>query len=751
MLSEAVSLVVGHVADELSNPLTNLVSRLELMLAEAGERGEQGVPVDDLDALHRSARRLVRIVETIRAYSSDGAVGVRPVRLNEIVSSAHAAANLSGSTLILDPGDPLILADPARLQGLVAGVLAAAGRASTNGDGPRVETKPADGDASHVVLEISGVDGVAELIAAGSRLASEHAGTLEVRPVQACLVLALTFPQVTLRLPSLARGGEGLRRIVRELAEACDVSELAQRITESVLPLFRMHSASAWLRQLDGSLACVARAGRAESLNVRDGLPHDGGDAERRVLWAAAVIEATAVVRADEPGNGSGAGLHAVVAVPLVVKGEVIGAIVMRPAKPGGLVQAELDLVQAFADQVAPAMHNAQLVMHAETARAAAEAANLAKDESLVMLAHEFRNSLAPIMTSAALIRRVGPPSGVVHDSADIVKRQARHLARLLDDLLDVSRIARGGLELRREPVPLGTVLEQAVETARRDADPLGLTITLSPPPGPLWIDADPTRLEQVVANLLGNAVKYTGPGGRIEVTAGAEDGEAVLRVQDTGIGIPPELLPRVFEPFFRSPRAQEHTPAGLGIGLTLVRQLVELHGGRVAAHSEGPGRGSAFTVRLPLGAGASPLAPVAAAVSYPRAPCDVLIVEDHADTRETLSALLAHEGYRVHVAGDGPSGLAQDEAIRPCVVLVDIDLPGLKGHEVASRIRARRGAEPLLVAVTGLGRPEDRHRSFEAGFDAHLTKPVLSDDLLRVLGALEALAGRATGPRRAD
>jgi signal transduction histidine kinase/ActR/RegA family two-component response regulator len=634
----------------------------------------------------------------------------------------------------------------------VAGVLAAAGRASTNGGGPRVETKLADGDVSHVVLEVSGVDGVAELIATGSRLASEHAGTLEVRPVQDCLVLALTFPQVTLRLPSLARGGEGLRRILRELAEACDVSELAQRVTESVLPLFRLQSASAWLRQLDGSLACVARAGReAESPKVRDVLPHDGGDAERRVLWAAAVIEATAVVRADEPGSGSGAGLHAVVAVPLVVKGEVIGAFVMRPAEPRGLVQAELDLVQAFADQVAPAMHNGQLVMHAEAARAAAEAANLAKDESLAMLAHEFRNSLAPIMTSAALIRRVGPPSGVVHDSADIVKRQARHLARLLDDLLDVSRIARGGLELRREPVSLDTVLEQVVETARRDADPLGLTIALSAPPGPLWIDADPTRLEQVVANLLGNAVKYTGRGGRIDVTAAAEDGEAVLRVQDTGIGIPPELLPRVFEPFFRGPRAQEHTPAGLGIGLTLVRQLVEQHGGRVAAHSEGPGRGSAFTVRLPLGAGASRLAPVAAAVSYPRAARDVLIIEDHADTRETLSALLAHEGYRVHVAGDGPSGLAQDEAIRPGVVLIDIDLPGLKGHEVASRIRARRGAEPLLVVVTGLGRPEDRHRSFEAGFDAHLTKPVLSDDLLRVLGALEALAGRATGPRRAD
>ena len=754
VLSEAVSLVAGHVADELSNPLTNLVARLELMLAEVGERGGQGVPVDDLDALHRSAQRLVRVVESLRSYSGDGRTGLRPVRLNEIVSRAHMAAGVSGSTLTLDPADPLILGDAARLEGFVGGVLTAAGRNSSNGDGPRIETRPADGDAPEVVLEISGLDGILGLIGSGSRLASEHSGVLGVRPLDDRLALALTFPRVTPLLPSLPQGSDGLRRIVRMLEQSCDVSEFAQRVTESALPLFRLQSASAWLRQLDGSLTCVARAGQgAESLRAGDVLPRDAGgvgDAvARRVLWAAAVMEATSVVRAEKPDNGGPAGgPRAVVTVPLVVRGEVIGVIAMRPAEPRGLSQAEVDVLQAFADQVAPAMHNSQLLVHAQAARAAAEAANLAKDESLAILAHEFRNSLAPIMTSAALIRRVGPPSGIVHDSAETVKRQARHLARLLDDLLDLSRIARGKkVELKREPVSLGVLLEHAVEDARRDADAIAISLSV---PAPLWIQADPTRLEQIVANILGNAVKYTGAGGRIEVTAAAENGEAVLRVRDTGMGIPPEMLARIFEPFFRAPRAREHTPAGLGVGLTLVRQLVELHGGRVAADSGGLGRGSLFTVHLPLGAGPGPFAP-AAAGSYPRGGCDVLLIEDHADTRAMLGALLTHEGHRVHVAGDGPDGLAQDEAIRPQVVLIDIDLPGLSGYEIAPRIRARRGAEPLLVAVTGHGRPEDRQRSFEAGFDAHLTKPVLSDDLLRVLDAFAARPAGATEPRRAD
>jgi len=387
---------------------------------------------------------------------------------------------------------------------------------------------------------------------------------------------------------------EGLKRVVHALVESFDVSELAQQIAESALLLLRVQSSIAWLLQSDGSLACVAMAGRApESLEIGDVLPRDVGvvgraAAERRAVWAA-----------------DGDGHDTVLAVPLIVKGEVIGAIVTGHAEPRGLAQAEIDLVQAFADQVAPAMRNVQLFARAQAACAEAEAASRAKDEFLTLLAHEFRNSLTPIVTAATLIRRVGPSLGVVQDSAAIVKRQARHLARLLDDLLDVSRIAPGRIDLRCEPVSLAAAVENAVEATRPLADQAELTVSLSLPPAPLWVEADPTRLHQVVVNILSNAVKYTPAGGRIEVTAAAEDGEAVLCVHDTGIGIVPEMLPHVFEFFVRSDQARVHTPDGLGVGLTLVRQLVELHGGRVAAHSEGPGRGSEFTVRLPLGVAA--------------------------------------------------------------------------------------------------------------------------------------------------
>jgi signal transduction histidine kinase len=435
-----------------------------------------------------------------------------------------------------------------------------------------------------------------------------------------CLTHGDSWPQgVTHGRRGKGDRAEEIERVVRVLTELFDVSELAQRVTESVLPLFRAQFSIAWLRQPDGSLACVAMAGPGpESLKIGDVLPRDVGvvgpaAAERRALWAADVLEAPGVMRTDELGHEDDC---AVLAVPLIVKGDVIGAIVTGYPEPRDLAQAEIDLVQAFADQIAPAMRNVQLFANAQAARAAAEAANRAKDELLAILAHELRNSLAPIVTSAELMRRAGPPAAVMQDSAGIVKHHARHLARLLDDLLDVSRIAQGTMELKREPISLAAAVEEVVEATRPLADVAGLAVSLSLPPLPLWIEADPTRVEQIVVNILNNAVKYTPAGGRIEVTAAAEAGAAVLRVHDTGIGIVPEMLPRVFDAFVRSNGARVHTPDGLGVGLTLVHQLVELHGGCVAAHSEGPGLGSEFTVRLPLSRGPEPPGPAAGAAS---------------------------------------------------------------------------------------------------------------------------------------
>jgi signal transduction histidine kinase/ActR/RegA family two-component response regulator len=459
---------------------------------------------------------------------------------------------------------------------------------------------------------------------------------------------------------------------------------------------------------------------------------------------AVAVRHACWVVGAAEaPGQ-------TVLAVPVVARVEVIGAIVTGYDGPRDLGPDEIALVQMFAERLAPPMRNVQLFAGVEVARAAADAASLAKDEFLALLAHEFRNSLAPIVTSAALIRRAGPALDIVQNSADIVTRQAGHLARLLDDILDVSRFARGTIELRRERVSLGPFVEGVFEASRSVADAAGLTISLSLPSLPVWVAADRTRLHEIVTNLLSNAIRYTRAGGRIQVTVNAEDAEAVLRVGDTGIGIAPEMLANIFDLFVRSPRARSHARDGLGIGLTLVRHLVEIHGGRVAARSDGPDRGSEFTVRLPL-AGEAEVDRPAASVMPSAGAYHVLVIEDNVDARETLRDLLEHEGHRVDVAGDGPSGLALAEANLPQVVLIDLELPGLDGYAIAAGIRARRAGDPLLVAITGYADAEHRVRSIEAGFDAHLTKPVLSDHLIGVLGLVASRSPWAVPAGRAD
>jgi signal transduction histidine kinase/CheY-like chemotaxis protein len=445
----------------------------------------------------------------------------------------------------------------------------------------------------------------------------------------------------------------------------------------------------------------------------------------------------------------AGAGHRAVLAVPLQVKGEVIGALSTAHAEVRTFSQAEIDLLQAFADQAALAVRNVQLFAREQTARAEAEAANRAKDQFLALLAHELRNPLAPILTAAALIRRADDAPAGVQRAATIVDRQTRHLARLLDDLLDVSRITRGTITLRRETVSLGAAVTSALEVTRPLIDSMEHGVSVSLPARPLPVEADPTRLEQIIVNVLNNAAKYTPPRGRISVTAAEEAGEAVLRIRDTGIGIAPEILPRVFELFAQGDQSLAHTSGGLGVGLTLVHRLVELHGGRVSAHSEGAGRGSEFIIRLPLSRVAASSPARAGGGPEPCPACAVLLIEDNADAREMLRPLLEQEGHRVDVAADGPGGLERDEAGRPEVVLIDIGLPGMDGYEVARRIRARRGAEPVLVALSGYGQSEDRRRSREAGFDAHLTKPVSPDHLTGVLAGLTRRRGR--GDRAGD
>jgi PAS domain S-box-containing protein len=541
----------------------------------------------------------------------------------------------------------------------------------------------------------------------------------------------------------LRRHADELARVARLLTESLDVSEVAERIAESILTLFEAQSSVVRLLQPDGSLACVAIAGKwLENFKPGYLLPPGVGlvgraVAERRALWTMDILTEPSVVLPAEFRRGlAGAGHHAVLAVPLQVKGEIIGAISTAHREIRTFSQEDIDLLQAFADQAALAMRNVQLFAREQAARAEAERANHTKDEFLALLAHELRNPLAPIVTAAALLRRPGIPAAVAEQSAGVVERQAKNLARLLDDLLDVSRITRGRIELRVERVPIAGPVANALEATRPLLDERRHDVAVALPDAPLCVEADPARLEQIIVNLLNNAAKYTPPGGTIHVTASEEDGELALRVRDTGVGIPKEMLPRIFDAFVQGDQTLAHTSGGLGLGLTLVHRLVELHRGRVEAHSDGPGHGSEFTIRFPLSRtrGSVPGRGQAAE----RGPAaTVLLIEDNADARQTLRTLLEQDGHRVDDAADGASGLARAEATRPDVVLIDIGLPHVDGYEVARRIRARHGARPILVAITGYGQADDQRRALEAGFDAHLTKPVFPAQLADVLATL--------------
>ncbi|HXG08276.1 MAG TPA: MASE1 domain-containing protein [Gemmataceae bacterium] len=429
-----------------------------------------------------------------------------------------------------------------------------------------------------------------------------------------------------------------------------------------------------------------------------------------------------------------GLGLRSAMMVPLPSRERVLGVITFASDRPGRRYGPEdLVLAQDLADRCAAALDNARLY-------GAAREADRRKDEFLAMLAHELRNPLAPIRTAVQILGLTGTDTAAAARAREIIERQVRHMTRLVDDLLDVSRITRGQIKLQKEPTDLGAVTARAVETCRALIDARGHELTVELPTEPVWLEADPARLEQVICNLLTNAARYTEPHGRISVVVRQEGPEAELRVRDTGIGIRPEMLLRVFDLFAQADRSPDQAPEGLGIGLTLVRRLVELHGGRVTAASAGPGQGSEFVVRLPVLPGAA--APVEGRI----APSSVgrrrrvLVVDDNVDAAESLAMLLRLEGHEVMVAHDGPAALAAAQVCRPEVVFLDIGLPqGMSGHEVALRLRELPGMEKaFLVAVTGFGQDEDRQRSHRAGFDLHLTKPVDPDELRRLLADRE-------------
>jgi PAS domain S-box-containing protein len=363
------------------------------------------------------------------------------------------------------------------------------------------------------------------------------------------------------------------------------------------------------------------------------------------------------------------------------------------------------------------------------------------KDEFLAMLAHELRNPLAPIRNSLHILRLSSPHDSAAERVAEMMERQVNHMVRLVDDLMEVSRISRGKIELRKEPIELAAVVRSAVETSRPFIEAGGHQLALAIPPEPITLEGDFVRLTQVVANLLNNAAKYSDAGGQIWVTVRREGNGVALSVRDTGRGIPPDMLPRVFELFMQIDRHSSRAQGGLGIGLTLVKSLVEMHGGSVEALSEGAGRGSEFVVRLPLGAADSAGHAPGKAVnpSAVLAPRRVLVVDDNRDAAQSLGMLLKLLGADVHVVYSGADAMEAIATYRPAVVLLDIGMPGMDGHEVARRIRQQPESQDItLIALTGWGQEEDRHRSQLAGFDYHLIKPADVDALQSLLGSLE-------------
>lgn len=396
-----------------------------------------------------------------------------------------------------------------------------------------------------------------------------------------------------------------------------------------------------------------------------------------------------------------------------------------------GASKVARDITERKRSEAEVARIQSELLRAEQRAREEAESANRGKDQFLAMLGHELRNPLGAISSAISVLDRISPPDDRAFRSRQVIERQVRHLARIVDDLVDVARVMTGKVLLSRQAVNLAECVERCLAvfsaTGRTHAYRVSLDL-LS-----VWTNADLTRLEQIVTNLLENAFKYTPPAGLIDIRTDAEGDEAILRVQDSGRGIAADLLPRIFDLFVQGERALDRAQGGLGVGLTLVRSLAELHGGAIEAASPGPGLGSTFTVRLPRCG--SPAVLGAVPTGSPSATLRVLVVEDHDDARTLLRMLLEMLGHDVYEAADGADGLDAVIRLRPDVALIDIGLPKIDGYELARRVRDTPGCQTMhLVAISGYGQPEDRRRATEAGFDDYVIKPVEEARLSEIL-----------------
>jgi signal transduction histidine kinase/CheY-like chemotaxis protein len=460
------------------------------------------------------------------------------------------------------------------------------------------------------------------------------------------------------------------------------------------------------------------------------------------VLVPAAIQRLSTFLKRQEPWSDlpillfSGEGATVQTRAPTLRMLEPLGNVVLldRPIRPTTMLTAVRTALRARRRQYASreALRAERVAVHE-------------RDKFLAMLGHELRNPLSPIFVALELMEQ-SESRETSSKCIKVIERQVRHLTRIVDDLLDVSRVTSGKIALQQRPLDLTQLVRRCLQSLERAMTSRRLHLTVTDE-GPLTIDGDAVRLEQVAMNLILNAIKYTPAGGNLRVSLAREDDTAVVRFHDDGAGISHEMLPRIFDLFVQADQTLDRSMGGMGVGLTLVKNLVALHHGKVEAMSDGPGRGSEFIVRLPL------LADDAAAESADEAARDrpsdptihrrVLIIEDNEDSREMLQCLLEKRGHQVSTAADGPTGVALALELEPEVLLVDIGLPGMDGYSVAKRIRKALGASVLLIAVTGYGQPEDRRMALEAGFDRHLTKPVMIDTVERLFLQSTAVQGR--------
>ncbi len=513
---------------------------------------------------------------------------------------------------------------------------------------------------------------------------------------------------------------------------------MMQALFARIAPPLRLDHYAYFTTAGDAPLRLEASAG------VRGpGAPGRDSIAVLRALCAVVARERQPIVSGQRRSDGGGLeapgleplGSRAFAALPLVVRGRAAGVLVFGGRTREPFEPDEVDFFETICHYVTATHERLRLIERLREA-------DRRKDEFLATLAHELRNPLAPIRNALSIIRLRPDDAGRVRQARGLMDRQLDQMVRLIDDLLDVSRITRGKLVLRRERVTLDAVVSSAVDTSQPLVDARGHRLTVSLPAEPIWLDADPVRLAQVFSNLLNNAAKYMERGGDVTLAATVVDRQVAVSVRDTGIGIPGDALGRIFDMFSQVGPTNDRTRAGLGIGLTLVKRLVDLHGGDVTVSSGGPGAGTEFVVRLPV-------ARPDTAASRERAArpddarvgrCRVLVADDNQDSAESMAVILRMMGHEVRTVHDGIQAVDEAGAFRPDLVLLDIGMPQVDGYEAARRIRAQPwGRAVALVALTGWGQDEDRHRAIEAGFDRHFTKPMDIEEIEKLIAGIRA------------